>query len=299
MTKDRLNDLRNFNGNVVYDANQVNISIPGESDENSFFDESNRIREDVDTLRRYIDMVERMQNRIINATGEEENHLRNELDDQMDKTKTLITKIRRDLKTMAQRINQKQATSSPTEMRIAKSQFTSLSTIFTEHSKKYNQIQTAYFENSKKRFQRQLEISGVRKTDDEINEMIHSGSVQVFTQGILAETKMARQTLADVEQRHRDIVKLEKDILELQEMFVDFAALIEDQGQMINRIEDNMVKADEAVEVGVQELPQAVKNKRAARKKKWIVIGIVALIIIIIVILLAILLSQYLPKNRN
>ena len=35
---------------------------------------------------------------------------------------------------------------------------------------------------------------------------------------------------------------------------------------MINRIEDNMVKADEAVEVGVQELPQAVKNKRAARK---------------------------------
>lgn len=40
---------------------------------------------------------------------------------------------------------------------------------------------------------------------------------------------MARQTLADVEQRHRDIVKLEKDILELQEMFVDFAALIEDQ----------------------------------------------------------------------
>lgn len=58
---------------MVYDANQVNISIPGESGENSFFDESNRIREDVDTLRRYIDMVERMQNRIINATGEEEN----------------------------------------------------------------------------------------------------------------------------------------------------------------------------------------------------------------------------------
>lgn len=39
---------------------------------------------------------------------------------------------------------------------------------------------------------------------------------------------------------------------------------------MINRIEDNMVKADEAVEVGVQELPQAVKNKRAARKVKFL-----------------------------
>lgn len=40
---------------------------------------------------------------------------------------------------------------------------------------------------------------------------------------------MAKQALADVEARHRDIMKLEKDIVELQEMFVDFAAMIEDQ----------------------------------------------------------------------
>lgn len=57
------------NGNVVYDANEVNISIPSE---NGFFDESNRIRDDIDTLRRYIDMVERLQGRIMNATGAEE-----------------------------------------------------------------------------------------------------------------------------------------------------------------------------------------------------------------------------------
>jgi hypothetical protein len=46
---------------------------------------------------------------------------------------------------------------------------------------------------------------------------------------ILAETKMAKQALADVEARHKDIMKLERDIIELQEMFVDFAAMIEDQ----------------------------------------------------------------------
>ena len=109
------------------------------------------------------------------------------------------------------------------------SKYTSLSTIFSEHSKNYNKVQAAYFESSKKRFQRQLEISGVIKNDDEINEMIHTGNIQVFTAGVLAETKMARQQLADVEQRHREIMKLEKDIIDLQEMFVDFAALIQDQ----------------------------------------------------------------------
>ena len=40
---------------------------------------------------------------------------------------------------------------------------------------------------------------------------------------------MAREQLIEVEQRHREIMKLEKDIIDLQEMFVDFAAFIEDQ----------------------------------------------------------------------
>lgn len=67
--------------------------------------------------------------------------------------------------------------------------FQSLSTIYQEYLKKYNAIQTTYFENSKKRFQRQLEISGVKKTDEEVNEMIHSGNVQIFTQGVRRKTK--------------------------------------------------------------------------------------------------------------
>jgi len=258
MPKDRLNDLRGTNDSVVYDASQVNITMN--------FEESNRIREDIETLKQYVDSVERLQGRAINATGQEEIGIRNQLDDRMDETKVLLAKIRRDLKAMAVRINQDQRTRSPTEMRIEKSQFQSLSTIYQEYLKKYNAIQTTYFENSKKRFQRQLEISGVKKTDEEVNEMIHSGNVQIFTQGILSETKMARQALADVEARHRDIVKLEKDIIELQGMFVDFAALIEDQGQMINRIEDNVVKVDVAVDEGYKELPQAVENQRKARK---------------------------------
>ena len=35
---------------------------------------------------------------------------------------------------------------------------------------------------------------------------------------------------------------------------------------MINRIEDNMVKVDEAAEMGRVKLPEAVKHQRAARK---------------------------------
>lgn len=43
------------------------------------------------------------------------------------------------------------------------------------------------------------------------------------------ETKIAKQTLIDIEERHKDIVKLEKSIQELCEMFSEIAVLIQAQ----------------------------------------------------------------------
>jgi len=43
------------------------------------------------------------------------------------------------------------------------------------------------------------------------------------------ETQQARQTLADIEARHADIIKLENSIRELHDMFMDMAMLVESQ----------------------------------------------------------------------
>lgn len=43
------------------------------------------------------------------------------------------------------------------------------------------------------------------------------------------ETQQARQTLADIEARHADIIKLENSIRELHDMFMDMAMLVENQ----------------------------------------------------------------------
>ena len=57
---------------------------------------------------------------------------------------------------------------------------------------------------------------------------------------ILMETKIAKQTLADIEARHNDILKLEQSIKELHDMFMDMAMLVESQvilKQQISRIQ--------------------------------------------------------------
>ncbi len=46
---------------------------------------------------------------------------------------------------------------------------------------------------------------------------------------IMTDTQQAKQTLADIEARHADIIKLESSIRELHDMFMDMAMLVESQ----------------------------------------------------------------------
>lgn len=46
---------------------------------------------------------------------------------------------------------------------------------------------------------------------------------------IIMDTHQAKQTLADIEARHADIIKLENSIRELHDMFMDMAMLVESQ----------------------------------------------------------------------
>ena len=50
------------------------------------------------------------------------------------------------------------------------------------------------------------------------------------------ETQAAKKSLADIEARHEDIMKLENSIRELHDMFVDMAVLVESQVRVHVRV---------------------------------------------------------------
>lgn len=52
------------------------------------------------------------------------------------------------------------------------------------------------------------------------------------------DTHQAKQTLADIEARHADIIKLENSIRELHDMFMDMAMLVESQVMDFNACYD-------------------------------------------------------------
>uniref|UniRef100_A0A8W7P5N7 t-SNARE coiled-coil homology domain-containing protein n=1 Tax=Anopheles coluzzii TaxID=1518534 RepID=A0A8W7P5N7_ANOCL len=161
---------------------------------------------------------------------------------------------------------EEQQSKSNADLRIRKTQHSALSRKFVEVMTEYNRTQTDYRERCKGRIQRQLEITGRATTNEELEEMLEQGNSAVFTQGIIMETQQAKQTLADIEARHADIIKLENSIRELHDMFMDMAMLVESQGEMIDRIEYHVEHAMDYVQTATQDTKKALKYQSKARR---------------------------------
>ena len=156
------------------------------------------------------------------------------------------------------------------DLRIRKTQHSTLSRKFVEVMTEYNRTQTDYRERCKGRIMRQLEITGRSTTNEELEDMLEQGNSAVFTQGIIMDTAQAKQTLADIEARHADIIKLESSIKELHDMFMDMAMLVESQGEMIDRIEYHVEHAVDYVQTATQDTKKALKYQSKARRVSFL-----------------------------
>ena len=52
-------------------------------------------------------------------------------------------------------------------------------------------------------------------------------------------------------------------------MFLDFALLTEQQGELLDQIEFQVKQANDYVEEGNEELVEAIEYQKAIRKKQW------------------------------
>merc|ERR1711953_1523356 len=106
----------------------------------------------------------------------------------------------------------------------------------------------------------------------------------------IMDTAAAKQTLADIEARHADIIKLETSIKELHDMFLDMAMLVDSQGEMIDRIVDY-------VQTATQDTKKALKYQSKARRNKFILCGGIAVVVLVLIIIVAVLIYKNLATS--
>nr|XP_029716663.1 syntaxin-1A isoform X6 [Aedes albopictus]XP_029726268.1 syntaxin-1A isoform X7 [Aedes albopictus] len=293
MTKDRLAALQADIAAQSDDEDMPeDVAVPVEgSFMEDFFNEVEEIRIMIDKIQANVEEVKKKHSAILSAPQSDEK-TKQELEDLMADIKKTANRVRGKLKGIEQNIEQEEQTNkSNADLRIRKTQHSALSRKFVEVMTEYNRTQTDYRERCKGRIQRQLEITGRATTNEELEEMLEQGNSAVFTQGIIMETQQAKQTLADIEARHADIIKLENSIRELHDMFMDMAMLVESQGELVDRVEYHVEQSGNYVAQGQQELVQANKYMSKARKKKVLIAVCVAITLIILIVFLAIYLS--------
>ncbi|KAJ6416519.1 hypothetical protein OIU84_002392 [Salix udensis] len=136
---------------------------------------------------------------------------------------------------------------------------------------------------------RYFTITGERASDETIENLISSGESESFMQKAIQEQGRGQilDTISEIQERHDAVKEIEKNLMELHQVFLDMAALVEAQGHQLNDIESHVAHASSFVRRGTDQLQEAREYQKSSRK--WTCIAVIAGVVLIAILLLPIL----------
>lgn len=174
----------------------------------------------------------------------------------------------------------------PSEQRIRDNLVNTLNRKFVDVCKDYQRSQQGYKGEIQKTVKRQLEIVKPDISNEEIDTVLRSGTTAgVYRSAILkGAADPIKAAYADVADKYQDVLRLEQSVAELHQMFLDFALLTEQQGELLDQIEYQVKSANEYIEDGNKDIEVAIVYQKEIRKKWCCIIAIVVVIIGILVL---------------
>jgi syntaxin 1A/syntaxin 1B/2/3 len=254
-----------------------------------FLSEIESIKQNSILIKRKVGDIETLHSKTLASIGEDKDHQKN-LDALMDDANAEIQKTRKRIKDLEAKNKKAGAENGKanltSEQRIRLTQTTNVTQKFIEVVTEYQEVQQKYKTKFKDRLERQFKIVKPNATKEEVEKMVESPEPQLFAQQILLgpQHAEAKKALYDIQERHQDIVKLEKSILELHQLFLDMAVMVDAQGDMINQIENYVSSAADNTNKGVEEMRKAVKLQKASRKKMCCVLVLIIIIVIVVAV---------------
>ncbi|GFZ08771.1 syntaxin of plants 111 [Actinidia rufa] len=94
------------------------------------------------------------------------------------------------------------------------------------------------------------------------------------------------ETVVEIQDRHDAAKEVEKSLLELHQVFLDMAVMVEAQAEQLDDIHHHVINAAQYVNGGANNLKTAKRYQRSSRR--WMCIGIVLLLILILAVIIPI-----------
>ncbi|KAK4718568.1 hypothetical protein R3W88_016906 [Solanum pinnatisectum] len=149
-------------------------------------------------------------------------------------------------------------------------------------------MMTEYKETVGRRY---FTVTGEHPDEEVIDKIISSGNGQggeEFLSRAIQEHGRGKvlETVVEIQDRHDTAKEIERSLLELHQIFLDMAVMVEAQGEKMDDIEHHVVNAAQYVNDGAKNLKTAKKYQKSSRK--CMCIGVIVLLILILVVIIPI-----------
>lgn len=248
-----------------------------------FFNEVEGIKELVRNINDQIIKIEELHSLSLVNINEQQSE---ENSHQLDRMVKRTTKMNNQAKDRIKAIELSNARMPPTsgELPMRKTQHAALKKRFLETIQRYQDIERTFEKKYRQRVERQIRIVKPDASPEEIDQVLDSDEPpQIFAQSLMQQQRsgQARAVLSEVQNRHVDIKKIERTILELHELFIQMNMLVENQGEMLKEIDMHAQDTVIHLEEGNKHVDRAITSAKATRKKKWFCVILVIILLIV------------------
>ena len=131
-------------------------------------------------------------------------------------------------------------------------------------------------------------LTGEVPEEEVIERIISDGRGEELLGAAVAEHGKGAVLAAvhEIQDRHDAAREVERSLLELHQVFLDMAVMVETQGEKLDDIESHVANASHYVQGGNKELGKAREYQRSSRK--WLCIGIIILLLLVLLVIVPI-----------
>ena len=252
-----------------------------------FFAEVQEIKQSMELMRNNVRLMEESHSENLTAMSTDQSRRwSNQLEELTQATNRIVAQVRDRLKELDEANKEhaaryKSTTEGATESRIRTNMHGSLTRKFVELMADYQDLQTRYKTKYRERMERQYRIINPTATKEEVQVVVENPQADLFSQQIAGQTAV-RNALADIQDRHKDLLRLETSINELHQLFLDVSVLVEAQGELLNQIEHAVGNSVINTGGALEELRRANHYKRRKREFDCWVASVILIIIVIL-----------------
>lgn len=243
----------------------------GSSDPNAILNECRDVGNEVARVEQNLQQLRMLQDRSLNETDGSNSVTKSQLDNLTADTMALNQRLVQRVRELKSQPEGQSAKNKPHVDRVERR--------LRDAMQQYQQVEAQFRHKMQDQMERQYRIVRPDATDDEVQaavEDMSAGGQQVFQQAMMQSNRQgqARAVLDAVKNRHQELIKIEQQMTELAQLFVDLDTLIVQQAPMVEKIEQNAETTVEDLYKGNEQLDVAVDISKKTRKKKWICLGI-------------------------